>query len=333
MNEELISILSNVIRNATPLVIASIGETITERAGVVNLSLDGSVVLSAMMGFVAATAVWQAGMQEEYAIIIGILAAMLVSAFVAAIVAFAGIQLRRDQVAVGFVLTLLAADLAQFLGQNHSRIDGPRIATWNFPWLSEIPVMGEILFQHNVLVYFSYVLIFVVWFWMFRSRQGLAHRAIGERPESAFARGVKVNRLRYVYTMAGGALVGLAGAAYSLSIRPGWSTPPSMGGDGWIALAIVIFGGWHPFRVVLGAYLFAALRALSAAIQRNPDMHVSPVLLNMLPWILMIFTLVLVSGGVIERLLRVMPRPMQRWTRNFLRSDPPAALGTRFEPR
>ena len=104
-----------------------------------------------------------------------------------------------------------------------------------------------------------------------------------------------------------------------------------MRGEGWIALAIVIFGGWHPFRVVLGAYLFAILRALSSAIQRSPDIQIPLVLLNMLPWLLMIATLILVSSGAIDRLLSIMPRPLQKWTRNFLRSDPPAALGTRFE--
>jgi len=158
----------------------------------------------------------------------------------------------------------------------------------------------------------------------------LSLRAVGERPTAAFARGTNVNRTRYLYVLIGGALVGLAGAAYSLGIKPGWSTPPAMRGDGWIALAIVIFGGWHPIRVAFGAYLFAGLRALASAIQRS-DIPIPLVLLNGLPWLLMIVTLLLVSSGAVERLLRALPRPVQRWTRNILRSDPPAALGTRFE--
>jgi simple sugar transport system permease protein len=125
-------------------------------------------------------------------------------------------------------------------------------------------------------------------------------------------------------------LVGLAGVAYSLKLKPGWSTPPNMDGDGWIALAIVIFGGWHPFRVVVGAYLFAGLRSLSSAIQRS-DIEFPVTLLNALPWLLMIVTLVLVSSGTIERITRILPGPAQRRLRAFLRSDPPAALGTRFE--
>jgi simple sugar transport system permease protein len=183
-----------------------------------------------------------------------------------------------------------------------------------------------------LLVYLSYILVFVTWYWLFHTRPGLAHRAVGERPEAAFARGTNVNGLRYLYTAVGGSLVGLAGAAYSLSVKPGWATPPTMLGDGWIALAIVIFGGWHPFRVTLGAYLFAALRSLASAIQRSPDFNIPVVLLNGVPWVLMIVTLLLVSSGSIERLLSVLPRPLQRRARAYLQADSPAALGTRFEP-
>lgn len=323
MNNELLNTLNSIVANATPLVIASIGETLTERAGVTNLSLDGSIILSAMVGFVVALTFNN--------LLIGILAAMLVGALIALLIAFAGITLRQDQVAVGFVLTLLAADLAQFLGQSFTRIPGPQFLNMPLPIFSEIPVVGRIFFNQSIFAYISYVLIFGSWYWLFRTRPGLAHRAVGERPATAFARGTRVNTLRYLYTAIGGSLVGLAGAAYSLNVKAGWSTPPNMAGDGWIALAIVIFGGWHPFRVALGAYLFAGLRVLATVIQRNPDVNIPVVLLNGVPWLLMIITLLLVSGGAIERLLRILPRPVQKWTRNFLRSDPPAALGTRFD--
>ena len=323
MDESLINILNSVVANATPLVIAGIGETITERAGVTNLSLDGSLALAAMIGFVAAL--------TTGSVALGLIAAMIAGAVVALIVALAGIELRQDQVAVGFVLTLLTADLAQFLGQDYTRIPGPTLPYVPIPVLKDIPVVGEIFFNHEPLVYFSYFLIFVTWYVLFHTRTGLSLRAIGERPAAAFARGTNVNRQRYLYTLIGGALVGLAGAAYSLAVKPGWSTPPVMRGDGWIALAIVIFGGWHPFRVVLGAYLFAGLRSLSSAIQRSPDIQIPLVLLNGLPWLLMIITLVLVSSGAIERLLQIMPRPLQKAMRSVLRSDPPAALGTRFD--
>lgn len=335
--ELLISLLSGIVRNATPLVIASIGETLTERAGVVNLSLDGSIILSAMVGFVVALSTQNLCAAQQICggsiwvpLLAGILAAMLVSGLVALLIAVADIQLRQDQVAIGFVLTLLCRDVAQFLGQDYSRVPGPLIPNTPIPLLADIPFLGAIFFNHDITVYISYLLVFGAWFWLFRSAPGMAHRAVGERPEAAFARGTSVVRLRYVYTVLGGMLVGLAGAAYSLKLKPGWSTPPTMLGDGWIALAIVIFGGWHPFRVVLGAYLFAGLRSLSSVLQRS-SIAFPVTLLNALPWLLMILTLVLVNGGTIERLVRFLPRPMQRRLSTFLRSDPPAALGTRFD--
>lgn len=324
MNNELINILNSTVANATPLVIAAIGETLNERAGVINLSLDGSLTLAAMAGFVATVATGNP--------LIGFGVAALVGALVALLIAIADVQLKQDQVAVGFVLTLLCADIAQFIGQRFAGTQNTPIPNVRVPLLADIPVIGPIFFVHPVVVYLSYALIIGAWVLMFHSRPGLAQRAVGERPETAFARGTRVNRLRLFYTVLGGLLIGIAGASYSLAIKPGWSNPPSMRGDGWIALAIVIFGGWHPFRVALGAYLFALLRALSSAIQRSPDIQIPLVLLNGLPWLLMIGTLVLVSSGVIDRLLRVLPRPAQRWTRNFLRSDPPVALGTRFDP-
>jgi simple sugar transport system permease protein len=340
MSDPLISTLAGVVTNATPLVIASIGEAITERAGVVNLSLDGTIVFSAMSGFAVAFASNQlilsstsmaAPQAAALAVVIGSLAAFLVGALMALLIAFSSIELRQDQVAVGFVLTLLGADLAVFLGTNYARIPGPQVLPSPLPLLSEIPIAGEIFFRQSWFAYLSYVLVIGVWFFLFRTRRGLSLRAVGERPEAAFSRGVPVNRLRYVYTAVGGGLVGLAGAAYSLSVRAGWGVPPAMGGDGWIALAIVIFGGWHPFRIVLGAYLFAGLRSLASVIQRTPGTTINITLLNMAPWILMIATLILVSSGALERLLRLLPGSLQKSARNLLRSAPPAALGTRFE--
>ncbi len=323
MDESLLNILNSVVTNATPLVIAALGETITERAGVINLSLDGSLALTALAGFVAAL--------TTNSVMIGILVAMIVGAVVALLIAAGSIALRQDQVAVGFVLTLLAADLAQFLGQDFARKPGPTITPLEIPVLKDIPFVGRVFFSQDILVYFSFLLIIAIWFWLFRTRPGLAHRAVGERPAAAFARGTQVNRLRYLYTAVGGALVGLGGAAYSLSLKPGWSNPPGMRGDGWIVLAIVIFGGWHPFRVTLGAYLFAGLQALSSAIQRS-NSDISPVVLNAIPWVMMILTLILVSGGVLDRILAFLPASVGNRAQRFLRNHPPAGLGIPFHP-
>jgi len=323
MNPELINTFNSIVRSATPLIIASLGETITERAGMINLSLNGSLLLSALAGYVVA--------KVTGSIVLGVLAAAIVGALIAAIIGLGAIQLRQDQVALGFVLTLLAEDMAKFLGSPYNRQPGLSLGQQPIPLLSDIPIIGPILFDQNAFVYFSYVLIFALWWWLFRSRAGLAHRAVGERPEAAFARGTSVNTLRFLALIVGGALAGVAGAAYSLDVKAGWAASPAMDGDGWIALAIVIFGGWHPFRVAFGAYLFAALRAAASAIQRSPDLNIPLVLLNALPWLLMIGTLMLVSTGALDRLVRVMPGPIQRRLRQILRSDPPAALGRTFE--
>lgn len=321
MNDPLINSLNSIVANATPLVIAALGETLTERAGVINLSLDGSLAITALAGFAVAF--------TTGSLLAGVIAAMIVGALVALLIAVGAIALRQDQIAIGFVLTLLAADLAQFLGQSYARKPGPTFAPIAIPGLKDIPVAGPIFFNHSLTVYLSYALIFGIWYWLFYTRSGLAQRAAGERPTAAYARGTQVNRLRYLYTMLGGALIGLGGAAYSLSLKPGWANPPGMRGDGWIVLAIVIFGGWHPFRVVLGAYLFAGLQSLSSAIQRA-NMGISPVILNAIPWVMMILTLTIVSSGVLERVLRWLPEGWQNRARAFLRVDPPAALGVPF---
>jgi simple sugar transport system permease protein len=319
---ELVRVLASIVLQSTPLIIAVCGETITERAGIVNLSLDGTMLLAAMTGFVAglfAGSVW-----------VGFLAAAGVGALFSLIVAFGSIRMRKDQYAIGFVLTLLGDDLSAFLGQNYTRIPGEQVAHLGIPLLRDIPVLGPIFFDHDPLVYFAFVLMGVTWWWLFRTQPGLRLRSAGERPETAFARGVNVNRLRYLYTLVGGSLVGIAGAAYSLDIKLGWSEGHTRG-LGWIALAIVIFGGWSPLRAALGAVLFGASKALAAALQRNFP-QVSVVAFNVTPWVLMIGVLLLVGSDATERLVSIIPRRFQRQVRHLLRVTPPRALGRPFTP-
>jgi simple sugar transport system permease protein len=323
MNEtELVRVLSSIVLQATPIVIAVCGETITERAGVVNLSLDGTMLLSAMTGFVAGLVsgnVW-----------LGFLAAAGVGALFSTIVALGSIRLRKDQFAIGFVLTILGDKLSAFLGQNYTRIPGESVSHFGVPLLKDIPVLGPIFFDHDPLVYFSFILVGITWWWMFRTQPGLRLRSAGERPESGFARGVDINRLRIFYTLIGGALVGIAGAAYSLDIKLGWSEGHTRG-LGWIALAIVIFGGWSPIRGAFGALLFGASKTLAAVLQRRfPE--VSVVVFNTTPWLLMIGVLLLVSSDAVDRLIDLAPRRFQSRLRQVIRVRPPGALGTAFAP-
>ncbi len=323
MNElEWVRVLASIVLQATPLMIAVCGETITERAGIVNLSLDGTMLLAAMTGFVAGLltgSVW-----------LGFLAAALIGGLFASILAFSAIRLRKDQFAVGFVLTLLGEELSAFLGQNYSRIPGESVTHWGIPILKDIPILGRIFFDHDPVVYFAYVLVGFTWWWIFRTQAGLRLRSAGDRPETGFARGVDIQRLRYVYTIVGGALVGIAGAAYSLDIKLGWSEGHTRG-LGWIALAIVIFGGWSPIRGALGALLFGASKALATVLQRRfPE--VSVVAFNATPWVLMIAVLMLVGSDLSERLIVLAPERYRSRLRHVLRVSAPNALGKPFSP-
>lgn len=317
----IVSVFASIILQSSPLIIAVCGETLTERAGVVNLSLDGSMLMAAMAGFMVA--------YESDNLWLGFLAGAAMGAFFAFIIAFGSIRLKQNQFAIGFVLTLLGADLSAFLGQNHTRLPGPSVRHLTIPYLADLPILGPLFFDQNIIVYFSFVLVAATWWWLNRTQPGLHLRSVGERPEAAYARGVKVNYVRYLYSVIGGALVGLAGASYSLGIKIGWSDNHIFG-LGWISLAIVIFGGWSPVRGALGAILFGATKALATVMQRTfPE--VSVVAFNSLPWILMITVLILVSGDFTERLIAYMPKSVQKPLRRQLRVAPPLALGVTLD--
>jgi simple sugar transport system permease protein len=324
MNSELINTLAGVVGAAAPLLIAAQGELITERAGVVNLSLDGTILLAAMTAFVIAM---ESGSNE-----LGILAAMLVGMIVALIIITANVTLGVNQIAVGFVLTLLGADLSAYLGRNYTGLAAAKveISAAHIPLLKDIPVLGEIFFQQNLMVYFSILLVIAVWFWIYRTRAGLSLRALGERPSAAYVRGTRVQLGRFIYVAIGGALVGMAGAAYSLDVELGWRENSTLG-QGWIALAIVIFGTWKPFRVMLGAYLIVGLRAFALYLQRENQLDLPINIINMTPWLLMLLTLMFVASGFAEYIVLLFPERWRASLRSFLRSDPPAALGRAFE--
>jgi general nucleoside transport system permease protein len=317
--EALINELSGIVRSGAPLILAAVGETFAERAGVVNLALDGSLTLAALAGFAVAI--------NTQSLALGMLAGIIVGMVIALIVAASSIELKQSQVAVGFILTLLCRDLAIFLGTSYRGRPGLPVPYLPIPILQDIPIIGEILFRQDVFTYLSFLAILLSWFWIFRTKPGLALRSVGERPATAFARGTNVNRLRYVYMALGGGLVGLAGAAYTLNVTSKWSES-DITGNGWIALAIVIFGGWHPFRVALGVYLVAALRTLATGWQSS---GIPIALLNAIPWLLMIATLLVVSSAYLDRLLKILPPALHPPIRALLRAKPPAALGTIFE--
>ncbi len=329
MDQSTLTGLAGVLASAAPVIFAAIGETLTERSGVINLSVNGTILLAAMAGFAASLA--------TSSLILGFLAGALVGALVALIVAFSSITLKQSQVAVGFVLALMCRDLSYFLGNPVMGSSGPTVPPTPIPLLQDIPVLGPLFFKQDVLVYSSFILIALAYVYVFKTRPGLMLQGIGERPASAFVRGAAVNRMRYLYTMIGGALVGLAGPMYSLSVKAGWKgTISGLDGIGWIALAITIFGGWNPLRAAAGAYLFALLQWLGLVLQPSLP-NIPTQVLQVAPFPLMILTLLLVNIGNaewVDRTLAALPEPSRRFWARLLRSmrtSPPASLGVPFE--
>lgn len=323
----LIPILSVAIATSTPLVFASIGETITERGGVINLSAEGTVLLAAMTGF--AIAKTTEGLGTVPSLLLGFAGAALVGAAIALIVAFGALTLKQSQVAIGFVLALLCADLSSFLGNPFVRVPGPTVPSFKIPLLQNIPVIGQLFFQSDLLVYASYLLILFSVIYFYRTRPGLTLRTLGEQPAAAFARGTNVILWRYGYTLLGGALMGIGGAAFSLDFKAGWSYRHTAG-YGWIALAIVIFGGWNPLRVALSCYLFGILQSLASVAQSAiPDVPTQ--VFTVAPFVLMILFLVLTSSEWLTRIFKLFPPAIGRFAAQTIHSTPPAALGKVFE--
>lgn len=318
--EQLIIIFATAIASATPIVFAVIGETISERAGVINLSAEGTIMFAAMAGFAIA--------YTSNSLLLGFAAAAVAGMLIALIVAFSTITLRQSQIAIGFVLALLFVDLSSFVGNAFVRIPGPTVPAFPIPVLKDIPILGRLFFSSDPLVYLSYGVIFATWFVFYRTRAGLTLRAIGEQPNAAFARGANVIKLRYLYVLIGGALMGIAGAAFSLDFKAGWSYRHT-GGYGWIALAIVIFGGWNPLRAALGAYFFGILQSL-ASVAQDQFPGVPTQVLTVLPFVLMIVVLVMTSASWLDRLLAFLPSDTRRRVLRTVRASPPAALGKPF---
>jgi ABC-type uncharacterized transport system permease subunit len=319
----LVILLASIVAGAAPIVLASVGETITEKSGVINLSLDGSILLSAMVAFAVS--------YESQSLALGFAAGAIIGGLVAAVVGLFSIYLGQSQVAVGFVLTLTARDLAYFFGNPYSRLYGPQVSHWPIPFINKVPLLGQVFFNHNIIVYASMMVIALSWYYMYRTPTGLYLRAVGEHPEAAYARGTNSRRIQMWYTIAGGLLVGLAGAAFSLCTKPGWGRPQGAEGTGWICLAIVIFGGWHPVRAAFGAYLFAFLQVIGIQFQELLP-SVPAQVFQVAPFPLMIFTLILMhvaQRGPIEM------SDQASWLKRIARllsSSAPAALGRTFRP-
>lgn len=279
------AILLTIITAATPLVIAATGELVTERAGVLNLGVEGMMIMGAVCAF--------AGSYLTGYPLLGVLCGILGGALFSLLFGFLTLTLVANQVATGLALTILGLGLSGQIGEAFVGIPGVKLQPIVFPVLSEIPFVGPLLFRQDITFYLSIALIIGVNWFLFKSRTGLKMRAIGDNHGSAHALGINVIRTRYLAVMFGGACAGLAGAQLSLVYTPQWVENMSAG-RGWIALALVVFASWRPWRVFAGGYIFGAVGILQLHAQAF-GIGVPSQFLSMLPYAVTIVVLIIIS--------------------------------------
>jgi simple sugar transport system permease protein len=292
MNPELawlVPVILSVISASTPLLLAATGELVAEKAGVLNLGVEGMMLAGAIVGFATAvsTGSW----------LLGIVAAAVAGTLLALIFAVLTLTFLANQVATGLALTIFGVGFTALMGTSYVGITVQRLPRLNIPGLSDLPVIGPILFQQDILIYGSFVLLAGVSWFLYRSHAGLVLRSIGDSHEAAHAIGYPVILIRYAAVAFGGALCGLGGAYMSMAYTPMWSENMTAG-RGWIALALVVFATWRPWRLLLGAYLFGAVTILQLHAQALGGFmaHIPPPFLGMLPYLATIFVLVIISS-------------------------------------
>ncbi|MGD9146293.1 MAG: ABC transporter permease [Anaerolineae bacterium] len=302
-----IIILQAGVASGTVLLFAAIGEIFAERSGVLNLGVEGMMLMGAMSAFSVAVSTGNPWL--------GLLAGMAAGGLLSLLHGFVTISLQADQVVSGLSLTFLGAGLSLVLGEGLSKAGTiSLLPSFGIPILSQVPILGPILFtDQSVLVYIGYLLIPASWFYINRTRPGMHLRAVGEYPAAADAMGINVYTQRYLYVFVGGILAGLAGATISLAISPGWFSELTTSGQGWIAVGLVIFAQWDPVRAAGGAYAFGALRRLILDLQgpttllgfANP-FYYNPYLgffLQMLPYAFTIIVLIIGSREAMRKRL------------------------------
>src|SRR5512136_2961730 len=258
---DLIIILQAGVASGTVLLFATIGEILAERSGVMNLGVEGMMLIGAMIAFSTAVSTGQPWL--------GVFYAMLAAGLLALLHAVVTVSFQADQVVSGLAVNFLGVGQSMVLGEGLSKAGAVSLLpVWTVPGLSLIPIIGPILFTaHSPMVYLGYLATPAVWYFINRTRPGLHLRAVGEYPSAADALGINVFTLRYLYVFVGGVLAGLAGGSLSLAISPGWFSDFTTGGQGWIAVGLVIFAQWDPLRAAVGSYAFGALRRLILDIQ------------------------------------------------------------------
>jgi simple sugar transport system permease protein len=288
MMDNLIPILVAAVAAGTPMVFAALGELVTEKSGVLNLGVEGMMLMGAVTGFAVAASTGNPWL--------GAVGGMAAGAAMALIFAVLTLNLMANQVASGLALTLFGVGLSAFLGKPYESVSLTVAPPPAIPLLSQIPVLGPLLFNYHLLVYVSWVLFAAIAWFLYKSRAGLVLRSIGESPESAHAIGYPVIRIRYLATLFGGAMAGLGGAYLSEFYAPLW-VEGMTAGRGWIALALVVFATWRPARVMIGAYLFGGV-TIAQFFAQGAGISIASQFLSSLPYLATIVVLVFISRNL-----------------------------------
>lgn len=281
-----VALIVSLMVAATPILIAAIGELVVEKSGVLNLGVEGMMIIGAICGFIVAV--------ETGSPWLGFLAAMAGGAAISFIFAVLTQYMLTNQVATGLALTLFGLGFAALLGHSYAGIKPPKFGALDIPFISDIPVIGPLIFSHDYMIYISLMIIAGVWYFLTRTRGGLVLRAAGENHDAAHALGYKVIRIRIMAILFGGAMAGLGGAYLSLVRVPQW-TEGMTAGAGWIALALVVFASWKPWRIILGAYLFGGITVLQLNLQAA-GANIPVAYLSMTPYLVTIIVLVIMSA-------------------------------------
>jgi ABC-type uncharacterized transport system permease subunit len=302
-NAIVVVVLAAAVTYGTPLLFAGLGELLAERSGVLNLGVEGMMLVGAVMGFWTVQRLAGPG---PAVLLAALGVAALAGAAGALVHAFLVVTLRASQIVSGLALTLFAgtAGLSSYLGNDFNLADSPaehHFRDLDLFGLKDAPIVGPIIFNQSALVYSSWGCVLLVYLYLARTRPGLNVRAVGESPAAADAMGINVTAYRYVHVLAGGAFAGIGGATFSLAITPQWVDGLTQGA-GWIAIALVIFAFWRPDLVLVGAYFFGAFSALPFTLQAR-GVTIAPELFQSLPYVMTVLVLVLVSTGVAKRRL------------------------------
>ena len=299
------AIMVSMIAAATPLLFAALGELVTEKAGVLNLGLEGMLLAGAVTAFATAT-----GTGSLFA---GIIAGAAAGAVLSLLFGLLTLTLVANQVATGLALTIFGIGLSALLGQGYVGTPLEALGKLDIPGISDIAIIGPVVFGHDILVYLSFVMVGAVIWFLYHTRAGLVLRAVGESHDAAHAIGYPVIAIRYLAVAFGGAMAGLGGAYLSLAYTPMWIENMTAG-RGWIALALVVFATWRPGRVLFGAYLFGGVTILQLHVQ-GIGLDIPSQLLSMLPYVATIAVLVLISRDQM-----------------LIRLNAPADIGKTFRP-